>query len=300
MKQRYQDILYWPVYAIFAVLSWLPMWFLYGLSNVLYYVTYYIIRYRRKVVRDNIEKAFTEKNLKELRKIEKGFYRYFTDYVVETIKLMHISEKEMRSRMEFINSELLDSYTQQGRSVILLMGHYGNWEWTTSLPLWCTTNEHIVTRCIYSPLHNTWFDRLFLRLRGRFGMAGIPKQRTLRELVQYSKEGKASITLFLSDQSPDWTSIHHHTTFLGRKTAVITGYETIARKLDMVLMYLDVEIVKRGHFRATFRLLEDNLADTPQYDSVDRYIEAFEQTIRRAPHAWLWSHRRWKYTPDNK
>ena len=300
MSRRFQDILYWPVYALFAVLSWMPMWLLYRLSDFLYCVIYYIVGYRRDVVRDNIEKAFPEKSVDEQRKIEKKFYHYFADYMVETIKLLHISEEEIRRRMQFVNTELVDSYTQQGRSVILLMGHYCNWEWTTSFPLWMHLNDKIVPRCIYSPLHNEWFDRLFLRLRSRFGLGGIPMQRTLRELLRYSQEGKTSITVFLSDQSPDWRSIHHHSTFLGRETAVITGYETIARKMDMVLIYTDIEVVKRGYYKATYRLIEDDPASRPQFEVVDKYIEALEQTIRRTPHAWLWSHRRWKYTPSPK
>lgn len=295
MSKRSRDILYFPLYAIFCVLSWLPLSALYVLSRLLYYIVYYVVRYRRKITRDNISKAFPEKSEQELLQIERDFYRYFTDYVVETVKLLHISDAEMRRRMEFVDAEVVDRFTREGRSVMLLLGHYGNWEWIPSLTRWCAMSDTLVSGQIYNPLHNAWFNDFFLRLRSRFGTISIAKKNTLRELLQHRRDGKASLIGFISDQSPDRHSVRYITTFMGRETAAITGYETVAKKLDMAVVYVDVEIVKRGYYRATFKLLEENPAGCAEYDIVDRYMQALESTIRRAPHAWLWSHRRWKY-----
>lgn len=299
MNKCSQDILYSPIYALFYILSWLPLSVLYVLARFLYYIIYYVVGYRRKITRDNIEKAFPEKSKQELLLLEKNFYRYFIDYMVETVKLLHIGDDEMRRRMEFVNADIVDNYTQQGRSVMLLLGHYGNWEWIPSLTLWCAKSDNMVSGQIYTPLRNKWFDRFFLHLRSRFGTKGIAKKSTLRELLHYRREGKVSLIGFISDQSPERHSIRHFTTFMGRETAAITGYEAVAKKLDMAVVYIDVEIIKRGYYRATFKLLEDSPASCPENDIVNRYMQALEQTICRAPHAWLWSHRRWKYSPSH-
>lgn len=296
MSRRWQDILYSPIYALFYLLALLPLPVLHIIARALYIIIYRIAGYRRKVARDNIEKAFPEKNTAEQREIERNFYRYFADYMVETIKLLHISDKEMRHRMEFVNAEVVDRYTMQGRSVMLLLGHYGNWEWIPSLLMWCKRSDTLVSGQIYSPLHNKWFDRFFLHLRSRFGSVGIPQKETLRRLMQYDRDGLVSLTGFMADQSPWGNNVHHWTTFMGRDTAVITGFEAIAKKMDMAVIYVDVELVKRGFYKATFRLLEDNPKACPNYDITDRYIAALEKTIRRAPHAWLWTHKRWKVT----
>lgn len=299
MSKRCQDILYFPLYALFCVLSWLPLSALYVVSRLLYYIIYYVVRYRRKVTRDNMAKAFPDKSDAELSQMERDFYRYFTDYMVETIKLLHISDAEMRRRMEFVDAEVVDRFTSQGRPVMLLLGHYGNWEWIPSLTMWCKMGDNIAGGQIYRPLSNKWFDAFFLRLRSRFGTVGIPSQSTLRTLLQYRREGKVSVTGFISDQAPRWSHDYQWTTLFGRRTTVITGYETIAKKLDMAVVYVDVELIKRGYYRATFRLLEENPAQCPEQDIVERYIQSLEKTIRRKPHAWLWTHDRWKQSPND-
>ena len=299
MSKRSKDILYFPLYALFCVLSWLPLSALYVVSRLLYYIVYYVVRYRRKVTRDNMAKAFPDKSDAELSQMERDFYRYFTDYMVETIKLLHISDAEMRRRMEFVDAEVVDRFTREGRSVMVLLGHYGNWEWIPSITRWCEMSDSLIIGQIYNPLHNEWFNDFFLRLRSRFGTISIAKKNTLRELLQHRRDGKTSLIGFISDQSPDRHSIRYFTTFMGRETATIIGYETLAKKLDMAVVYIDVEVIKRGYYRATFKLLEENPTACPEYDIVDRYMQALEQTIRRAPHAWLWSHRRWKYTPSH-
>lgn len=298
MNRRFQDILYAPLFALFWVLAWMPLSVLYAIAHFLYFIVYYVIRYRRKVVHDNLARVFHDKSQTERDKMERDFYHHFVNYVVETIKLLHISDEEMRQRMEFVDAHVVDCYTTQGRSVMLLLGHYGNWEWIPSLTMWCQQPENIHLGQIYRPLRNEWFDRLFLQLRGRFGTTCIAKNNSLRTLLQYKRMGDVSLTGFMADQTPTGNSIHHWTTFMGQPTPVLTGFETIAKKLDMAVVYVDVELVRRGYYRATFRLLEDNPAACPEYDITNRYVAAMERTIRRAPHAWLWTHKRWKHLPS--
>ncbi len=298
MKRICQDILYAPLWLIMHLLAFLPLRVLYLVSYLLYIIIYRVVGYRRKVVRDNLTQCFPDKSVDELRKIERKFYRFFSDYIVETLKVLHISDAEMKQRMEFVDAEVVDRFTTQGRSVMLLLGHYGNWEWIPSLTMWCACPDNIQLGQVYRTLRNEWFDRFFLRLRSRFGTRGISKEVVLRTFLQYRRDGLVSLTGFMADQTPSINNIHHWTLFLGRPTAALSGFEAIAKRLDMAVVYVDVELVKRGHYRATFRLLEDNPTACPDYDITDRYMQAMEQTIRRAPHAWLWSHKRWKHTPQ--
>lgn len=295
MKDFLKNCLYALLRMVLYLLALLPLQVLYIISDVLYLIIYYVIRYRRRVVQDNLQKAYPDMSQKERSEIEHKFYKHFADYIVETIKLLHISDQEMRRRMEFVDADVVDRYTTQGRSVILLLGHYGNWEWIPSLTLWCAQPQGIQLGQIYRPLKNKWFDEFFIGLRSRFGTQCIAKNNTLRNLLQCRRDGRVSLTGFIADQTPSPQNIHHWIDFLGCTTPVLTGFETIAKKLDMAVVYIDVEVVKRGYYRATFRLLEDNPTSCPDFDITDRYTIAMEQTINRAPYAWLWTHKRWKW-----
>lgn len=295
MKEWLKNIGYSLLYAVLRLLALLPLPILYILSDVLYIIVYRVVKYRRRVVRDNLLKVYPDMSEAERSAIERNFYKHFADYMVETIKLLHISDQEMRRRMEFVGADVVDCYTTQGRSVILLLGHYGNWEWIPSLTMWCAQPQGIQLGQIYRPLRDKWFDQFFLRLRSRFGTQSIAKDDTFRNLLKCKRAGRVSLTGFIADQTPSPRNIHHWCNFMGRPTPVLTGFETIAKKLDMAVVYVDVELVRRGYYRATFRLLEDNPASCPDYDITDRYMAAMEQTINRAPHAWLWTHKRWKW-----
>ncbi len=297
MSKTLRNILYSPIYLLLHLLALLPLPVLYVISDLIYFIVYRVVGYRRKVVRENLAGTFTQKSEAERRKIEKDFYRHFADYMVETIKLLHISDKEMRRRMEFVNAEILEKYAAEGRSVMLMLGHYGNWEWVPSVTLWCNEIADLQLGQLYRPLRNKWFDNFFLQLRSRFGTHSIPKAEAFRTLVTYRRNNRSAIVGVIADQTPSRRNIHYRTHFLRPQTAVLTGFEKIARKLDMVLVYVDVEVVKRGYYRAELQLLEDNPAGCPDNDITERYIRAMERTILRAPHAWLWTHKRWKHAP---
>lgn len=297
MNKTAQNILYSPLNAILHICAWLPLRLSYGLGQVLYVIIYHLAGYRKKVVRHNLQMAFPERTEGERLQIERRFYHFFADYIIETIKLLHISDEEMHRRMKFENAELINRLTQSGKSVVLLLGHYGNWEWIPSLTQWCDAT--FIASQIYRPLRNKWFDRFFLHLRSRFGSIGIPKKETLRTLLQFKRNKQVFVTGFMADQTPSPANIHHWATFFGMQTAVLSGYEAIARKLDCAVVYLDVEIISRGHYKATFKQLEEQPSLSPEFSITDRYIQAMEHTIRRAPHAWLWTHKRWKHTPLN-
>ncbi len=297
-KETCQNIIYFPLYVWFKLHALLPMRMLYVLSDILFFPLYYLVHYRRKLVQENLRNAFPQKNKQELKIIEKKFYHHFCDYIVETIKLLHISDKEMRRRMVFEQVEIIDRLFDQNRSIIILLGHFGNWEWIPSITLWTQTTGVIFAQ-IYRPLNNEWFDRFFLRLRSRFGSVGIAKKETLRAILQMKRSGKPSITGFMADQTPSPANIHHWAQFLSQDSPVLTGYEKIARKTDFAVLYFDVEIVKRGYYKTTVREVALQPNECSEFEITDRYTSLMEQTILRNPWAWLWTHKRWKYKHEN-
>lgn len=296
---------YTPLGWLLDAISRLPFGILYIISDLLYVIVYHIARYRRDVVSGNIRDSFPEKTEAERKQIIKEFYRHFTDYFVETIKLAHVSDSEMKRRMEFVGTDMIDRYFDEGRSLAMYFSHCGNWEWAPSITLWTRhkPSEQTVFAQVYRPLTNPWFDAYFLKLRSRFGSVSYDKRLVFRDLLRLKRDGKLSITGFMSDQKPSHNDTVHVVKFLNHPTAIITGTETIVRKLDLVAIYWDMEKVKRGHYRITARLISDNAAAMPQFEITDTYTRMLETTILRQPSIWLWSHRRWKnkvqYSDDN-
>jgi len=242
-----------------------------------------------------MKNSFPDKTEKELRKLEKEFYHNFCDYIVETIKLLHISDKEMSERLVFENTAEVNQHLRTN-SVLLYMGHYGNWEWVTSITMVLDKNDpDLLALQIYRPLRNKAFDRIFLKIRSRFHSIGIAKNNTLRGIINLRNEGKRMIIGMISDQTPSRTNINYWTTFLNQDTAVFTGLERIAKKTGFFVYFLDVVKTGRGRYKATFRLMSENPKSEPEFSLTEKYIREFEKTILRNPAYWLWSHNRWKY-----
>ncbi|NDV69615.1 lysophospholipid acyltransferase family protein [Dysgonomonas sp. 25] len=290
-------VVYYIFYIWMFLHALLPLGVLYILSDVLYLLVYKTIGYRLKVVRLNLKNAFPEKSEEERRKIEKDFYHHFCDYFVETIKLFHISDKEMQKRMRFENMEQVERISQAGNSILMFLGHYGNWEWVPSINL-CKENGKMRLGQIYRPLKNKAFDDLFLKLRSRFGSFGIAKNNTLREIIRLKKENIQTMIGFMSDQTPSLNNIHYWTNFMNQDTPVYTGVERIAKKTGFAVAYLDVQKVKRGYYTASVRLISDNPQAEPENAITERYIREMEKTIMRNPAYWLWTHKRWKWTRE--
>lgn len=291
-------ILYYIVYSWMYLHALLPFWALYVLSDILYVLVYKIIRYRLKVVRQNLKASFSDKTDEERSIIEKEFYHHFCDYFVETIKLLHISDKEMSRRMKFENVELVKELMKEGNSVLMYLGHYCNWEWVTSITLCFKGEENRNLGEIYKPLRNKAIDDIFLKIRSRFGPLAIPKNDTLRTIVKLRRENKQIIIGFMADQTPSIMNIHYWTDFLNQDTPVFTGVERIAKKTGFAVVYLDIEKVKRGYYIATVKLITDSPKDEPEFKITEDYIRMMEKTILRNPAYWLWTHKRWKRTRE--
>lgn len=281
-------------------LALLPFRALYILSDLLYFLLYHVVRYRKGVVRKNLAESFPEKSEKELRQIERQFFRNFADYIVETLKLLHISDKAMMQRMTFSNVEIIDSPLKSGRPVVCYFAHLGNWEWAPSITLRSSLKAGTDAEfCqIYRPLRNQWFDSLMLKIRGRFGAVSLPKRRSFLDLLRYKKKGIPTVTGFMSDQKPSHGDPVHIVKFLNHPTAVITGTETVANRLDALPVYWHMSKPRRGHYHIRVEPMplasEANDSSRSPYPLTDKYISLLEANIRENPSLWLWSHKRWK------
>lgn len=291
-------ILYYILYIWMYLHALLPFRALYILSDFLYFLVYKVIRYRLKVVRINLKNSFPEKTDKELHVIEKEFYHHFCDYFVETLKLLHISDEEMQKRMVFENMDIVKDLMRDGNSALMFLGHYGNWEWVPSITMSFRNKEdqNKLLGQIYRPLKNKAVDDLFLKIRSRFGSFGIAKNETLRVIVKLRKAKQQILIGFMADQTPSFHNIHYWSTFMNQESAVFTGVERIAKQTGFAVVYLDMEKVKRGHYKGTVKLISDKPQDAPEFYITETYIREMERTILRNPAYWLWTHKRWKMT----
>lgn len=268
-----------------------PLKMLYPLSDTVAFILHRVAKYRVPVVRKNLAMAFPEKSEAELKQIEDEFYRHFCDIFVETAKLSRMSERELDRRIRIEGVEHINSALAQGRSVVLLMGHYGNWEWVTALAR--RISPGAVMAEIYHKLNNKDFNRLMVELRSRFGTENIPMAKTVRRLIEINREGRQFVCGFISDQRPFTPELKHWTDFLGIDTAYVNGGEVIGQKLGTEFLYVECRPVKRGHYVIEVSPLEP-LNDSEENPYTRAYLARLEQSIRRNPSYWLWSHNRWK------
>ncbi len=290
MKKIWSGILY----ALLWTLALLPMRVLYLFSDISYLLVYRVARYRLKVVRQNLRRSFPEKNNAELRAIERKFYRYLCDLLFEALHMLHMSERQMVRHIKFENPEVLENYALEGRNVYAVFGHYGNWEWICSLPLQLRPDLMSVST-LYKTLHDSALDSFYLRLRSRFGTHCYPNKQVLRGIVDLKSMGKPFVMAFIADQTPSLVHTHYWTTFLHQDTAFITGWETLARKHNAPVIFLQMKRVKRGYYTCHFVPICDQPKDAASNSLIETYAHLMEQNIQENPAFWLWSHRRWKH-----
>lgn len=278
--------------ALLYLLSLLPYFILYLIADVIFIFIYYIFGYRRKVVQQNLANSFPEKSPEERKAIEKKYFRFLADLIMETIKLATLSPQETIKRVDVRDHLLLQNEAfKQGKSIIAAVGHYGNWE-SGCLRMGLENRPCIIA---YKPLSNPVFDEFFLNLRSRFGAILVPMKGTFRKVVEYRKQ--ATLTVLAGDQTPAYSEAHYFTNFLNQPTAVFLGVEKLAKATDSLVVFCDVRRVKRGYYSCTFVPLFDNPKLTTEYEITNAHVQYLEKVIREEPEYWLWSHRRWKFKP---
>lgn len=287
--------MYKILFSLLRLLSRLPLCVHYFMSDwLLYPITYYVVRYRRKLVAQQLTECFPEKDEKERRAIAKRFYHFFCDYIVETLKLATMPHDEVKRRVEFVGiPEMQETLRREGKKFgFFYLGHYGNWEWMASFPLWLAKEWQGAQ--IYHPLYNKEVDQYFLNLRQQFGGICIPMKQTLRQILLAAKEGRQEIIGFIADQAPKWQATHYWTDFLNHKTAFFTGTERIAKQVDAALYYVRVTRPRRGYYRAELVPITLHPTECADYEVTNRYASLIEAQICEQPELWLWTHNRWK------
>lgn len=286
--------MYYLLYAALYPLSLLPLRVLYGLSDLIYLLLCKMIRYRREVIHSNLVNSFPEKSSQEIEEITRKYYKNLCDSIVETIKMISISKAELDQRM-ICNWEMFDSMTTQNRNGQGYMSHQFNWEWGTLICNW-----HVPRRFtgLYMPLTNTAFERLFLKIRGRAGMKLVRVQDMQKEMTALQNE--KTLWGFIADQNPSDPKRVSWNDFLNQKTAFFKGPEFVARRYNNLVYFGEIIKIKRGYYQIIMKLAFENPKETKEGDITEAYVRFLEDSIKRQPENWVWSHRRWKHKyPEN-
>ncbi len=286
-----QLLAYILIYPILWIVSMLPFRILYFVSDLLYILMYYVIGYRKKVVKENLNLVFPNKSEAELNIVLKRFYHHLCDMIVESVKSMNISIDSMKSRYKFNNLDIITDYEKQNKSIILMCAHYGSWEWIFILQTYTTHRSY----AIYKRLQNKYFDRLVKSIRARYNSYLITTKETFSVMEEARKKGILSMSGFASDQSPKKDKARYWADFMGINVPVHTGAEALAKKLDMPIVFFSVKRMKRGFYEATFQTLADKPKSFKDYDITDRFLKLVEDQIIEAPEYYLWTHNRWKH-----
>jgi len=287
-----KGVIFYIFFFFNYIITLLPLRVLYIFSDFLYLLLYYFPSYRRDVVAKNLRNAFPEKSDYERKRIARRYYRHLADLFMETVKVTHISRKQILRRFRVTDMTLIDRLYTEGRDIIAVCSHYNNWEWLTSMSM--ALPFKVLT--IYKPLTNKYFDRFMYNLRSKYDVEPAPMQSILRYLLKYRKENIKTISAFISDQTPPRGDTNvYWAEFLNQETSFYTGTEKVAVKLNMAVVFVHIKKVKRGYYEIEPILISENPKDEVQGAITEKYVKMLEEKIKEKPEYWLWSHRRWKY-----
>jgi KDO2-lipid IV(A) lauroyltransferase len=286
-----QFILFAITYPIIWILSRLPMRILYMKSDFFYFLIYYVFRYRKQVVLDNLKLAFPEKPEVELLRIRKKFFKHLMDLMVESVKAFSISEKEILKRYTYSNPELVNKYAAEGRSIALMGAHQSNWEWSISLPKVLNIDMYGA----YTKLNNTYYEKVVRDSREKFGVIGYKTSEMVRGMQKRFSAKQQGAYILLSDQSPQLHKTYYWRAFFDIKVPIHTGAEMLSKRFDLVVINYVTKRVKRGYYTTEFQLITDTPKEFKDYQITDLYTELTEKNILEQPEYYLWSHKRFKH-----
>lgn len=270
---------------------------MYILADIVYFIIYRIVGYRRRVVRENLSACFPEKSKEERQDIERRFYRYLADLAVEFVHNLYASPLAIKQRYRIVNRQLVDRYYERGQTVVLMSAHYGNWEYMVS-----SLNMQLLHHGIGvgKPLDDKGTASFITRRRTRYGTQVVDQTDVRQHVAFFDAHHVPCALMMLSDQSPSNPHKSYWTSFLGRDTAFLYGAEYFARKYNYPVLYYHVRRVSRGHYEVLFSTLCEHPQQVPQYSIVEQYVRTLEAHIQEQPEFWLWSHRRWKLTHEGR
>lgn len=287
------------IYAICWLIGLLPFWFLYYvLANIIYFVIYRIVRYRIGVVRSNLKSSFPEKSAEELKAIERKYYGYLSEIFVDTIDITSISRRQAKKRLIIENEERHRAEVRD-KSWIAALGHYGSWEMFGFYAINDNTHDSQSVG-VYRPLHNKAMDEFYKKVRSRFGMKTVSMKVILKFLARNRAENGVPLALgMIADQTPRSFGFNHWIDFLNHPTGFYRGIDQIATRLGMPVYFVHIERVSKSHYKARFELIYDGVEKVEEDEVTVRYAAKLEQMIKERPEFWMWSHKRWKHTPDS-
>lgn len=276
---------------VLRLLSNVPLSLLYRVSDFAFAIAFYILRYRRSVVQENLARSFPEKSSRERASIEREFYRNLADYAMETLKLLTISQEELTRRVVFKNPEVIREFTDHGQSVLLLASHQFNWEWLLASGSFSLA---IPIDFVYQPQRDKVFNEFSLTSRTRFGAHPIKRESVGREAVKRKHIVRG--TAIVADQFPGHENFKRYwTSFLGQRTAFFHGISQLVVLTQSPVFYSAIRKIQRGYYEVELILLTRPPYRTDDSDRViEQYVAHTEAAIRARPEGWLWSHKRWK------
>ena len=283
-------LVYILTYPIILLVSILPFRILYLLSDFIYFIFYYLIGYRKKIVFENLKIAFPKKSDRELKILRKKFFHHFVDLFLEMIKTFTISNKEILKRFKLINKEDFTNFLNKHQNVLLMSSHYANYEWLFSLNLLIDHNGFGA----YKKVKNRYFDRFIRKSRGRFNSKLVPTKDFFKTVEKNDAEQIPCIYGLLSDQSPKIDRTYYWTEFFGVKVPVFTSTEMLAKKYNYPVIYMNTEKIKRGYYETTMHVLSENPREIPDYQITDQFVKKLEEQIIKQPEYYFWSHKRFK------
>lgn len=284
---------YYALLSLVKILSYIPFRMLYVLSDIIFFPFYFVIRYRRKIARKNLTESFPDKDIDEIIRIEKKFYHFFIDMALESCKLISITPEELRQRMKFTNINIANEMLAEGKSISVFLGHYGNWEWITSIGLWLYKDAVVVQ--IYRKLRNKSMDKIMRRLRERMGNKCVEMHKTVRFMANAAADDRPHAIGFIADQSPKRREARHFTQFLNHKIPVLTGTEKATKHYGYNAIFISMKRVKRGYYECELASLHDNPKSLSDFELTNLYFQRLEYEILQHPEFYLWTHNRFKY-----
>lgn len=281
---------------ILFFISKLPLRILYIFSDVMFFLNYYLVGYRKKVITQNLRNSFPDKSEDEIRKIRKKFYRNFSDYLVETIKSFSISETESRVRMQHINQDLFHEAKKEGKNIILLAGHVFNWEWINAL-------ARIIPQAhchpVYRKVNSDFWENQMKKVRNKFGNEALEANEVIRNIFRSENNGDSAY-MFVADQTPHFSHVTYGLEFMNQRTPAFIGYDKLATRMDLAFIYCEMKKVKRGYYQVNYYRIYPDQEKFTEHEVVRKFHRMLENTLHKHPDNYLWSHRKWKYQDSIK
>ena len=278
------------VYPILWIVSILPYTLFYGVSNVMYFLVYHVVGYRKKIVLDILKLTFPNKTENELKVIRANFFKHMCDMFMEMVKTMSLSKAAVKKRFNVVNIEELKAIEKE-KSILLVCAHYANWEWNVSINNLLETKGYAV----YQKIANKYFDKWIKSVRSRWNTTPITQKDTVKTVIRNEKNGVRSVYGMVSDQSPQYSKAMYWNNFMGLNVPIHNGAEILARKLDLAVVFIKVSKVKRGYYNAEFIPITLAGKETEKNYITKEFLRLTEEQIREKPEYYLWTHKRWKH-----